>query len=81
MRCCEFHSYVLRAGCLGGDVEEFPTILDPGAQHTLLEQLAAFPFGQHDDGPDALEMAVQAARRVVCCDRPPEIIFVPSPNP
>jgi len=28
----------------------------------LLEQLRQFPMGKHDDGPDALEMAIQAAR-------------------
>lgn len=28
----------------------------------LLEQLRQFPHGKHDDGPDALEMAIQAAR-------------------
>jgi predicted phage terminase large subunit-like protein len=28
----------------------------------LLEQLRQFPLGKHDDGPDALEMAIQAAR-------------------
>lgn len=29
----------------------------------LLEQLRQFPLGAHDDGPDALEMAVEMARR------------------
>lgn len=29
----------------------------------LLEQLRAFPLGAHDDGPDALEMAVQVAQK------------------
>ena len=28
----------------------------------LLEQLRQFPHGAHDDGPDALEMAVEAGR-------------------
>jgi len=28
----------------------------------LLEQLRQFPLGKHDDGPDALEMAIQLAR-------------------
>ncbi len=32
-------------------------------QQLLLEQLRQFPLGAHDDGPDALEMAVQAAHR------------------
>jgi hypothetical protein len=27
-----------------------------------LEQLHQFPLGKHDDGPDALEMAIQVAR-------------------
>ncbi|MEL6311356.1 MAG: hypothetical protein AAFQ17_03155, partial [Pseudomonadota bacterium] len=32
-------------------------------RHTkLLEQLTAFPNGKFDDGPDALEMAVNVAR-------------------
>ena len=29
---------------------------------TLLDQLRQFPMAQHDDGPDALEMAVTVAR-------------------
>jgi len=29
----------------------------------LLEQLRHFPLGAHDDGPDALQMAVDAAQR------------------
>jgi len=29
----------------------------------LLEQLRAFPLGSHDDGPDALEMAVELANK------------------
>jgi len=36
----------------------------------LLEQLRQFPLGKHDDGPDALEMAIKVARynpgRVLC---------------
>lgn len=32
-------------------------------QHTVfMEQLRSFPLGKHDDGPDALEMAVYTAR-------------------
>jgi len=31
---------------------------------TLLDQLRQFPFAAHDDGPDALEMAVEASRYV-----------------
>lgn len=46
-------------------------------QHTLLGQLAAFPFGRHDDGPDALEMAVQAARGAGWDDRPGVIEILP----
>lgn len=33
-------------------------------QTRLLEQLEFFPKGDHDDGPDALEMAVDIARRL-----------------
>jgi phage terminase large subunit-like protein len=29
----------------------------------LLEQLRSFPGGKHDDGPDALEMAVTMANK------------------
>ncbi len=32
--------------------------------HALLDQLKQFPVGAHDDGPDALEMAVSTARRI-----------------
>ncbi len=35
----------------------------PGAK-LLVEQLAAFPLDKHDDGPDALEMAVRLLRHV-----------------
>ena len=36
-------------------------------KHTLLlEQLRFFPKGKHDDGPDALEMAVRAAEQGAC---------------
>lgn len=36
-------------------------------KHTqLLEQLRFFPKGKHDDGPDALEMAVRAAEQGGC---------------
>jgi predicted phage terminase large subunit-like protein len=31
----------------------------------LLEQLRQFPHGAHDDGPDALEMAIEAGRHAV----------------
>jgi predicted phage terminase large subunit-like protein len=35
-------------------------------QHQLLlEQLRAFPLGKHDDGPDALEMAVYTSNQMV----------------
>lgn len=30
--------------------------------HLLMDQLRQFPVGKHDDGPDALEMAVQISR-------------------
>ncbi len=32
-------------------------------QRTLLDQLRQFPMAAHDDGPDALQMAVETARR------------------
>ena len=31
----------------------------------LLGQLIQFPLGKHDDGPDALEMAMEASRQVL----------------
>ena len=46
-------------------------------QHTLLGQLAAFPFGRHDDGPDALEMAVQTVRVELWGDRLPVVEILP----
>lgn len=39
----------------------------PGAE-LLVEQLRDFPLGEHDDGPDALEMAIRLAERLL---RPP----------
>jgi predicted phage terminase large subunit-like protein len=35
-------------------------------QQLLLEQLRQYPLGAHDDGPDALHMAVEAARHPPC---------------
>jgi hypothetical protein len=32
--------------------------------HLLVEQLRDFPCGAHDDGPDALEMAIRLAEEV-----------------
>ena len=37
----------------------------PGTQ-LLVEQLQEFPIGDHDDGPDALEMAIRLASDVLC---------------
>lgn len=39
----------------------------------LLEQLRQFPLGDHDDGPDAMEMAATLASRGPRCDRPSSI--------
>ena len=47
--------------------------------HLLLDQLRQFPLAAHDDGPDALEMAVAASRRVR--DREPQsgvIMHIPA---
>lgn len=44
-------------------------------QTRLIEQMRQFPLGAHDDGPDALEMAVRATKRVV-----PRMFFV-GPDP
>lgn len=33
--------------------------------HKLVEQLEEFPFGEHDDGPDALEMAVRLGEELL----------------
>lgn len=41
------------------------TVLFSRKQTTLLEQLKYFPRGEHDDGPDALEMAIRAAEKRV----------------
>lgn len=37
----------------------------PGSQ-LLVEQLRTFPLGDHDDGPDALEMAIRLATELQC---------------
>ena len=53
-----------------------------GRHVMLMEQLRHFPLGAHDDGPDALEMAVSAAQqgprspgKVVRIPTPPLMIF------
>ena len=44
---------------------------------TLVDQLRQFPMGAHDDGPDALEMAVSAAKRgSISAD---EVTRIPNP--
>jgi predicted phage terminase large subunit-like protein len=35
----------------------------------LARQLREFPFGEHDDGPDALELAIRALTELVGCGR------------
>lgn len=35
----------------------------------LVEQLRDFPLGAHDDGPDALEMSIRLAEKIL---RPPD---------
>ncbi|MCH8824634.1 MAG: phage terminase large subunit [Planctomycetes bacterium] len=45
---------------------------------TLVDQLRQFPMGAHDDGPDALEMALSAAKRGSnSCDK---IVRIPNPT-
>ena len=41
-----------------------------GSTRLLVEQLQQFPLGDHDDGPDALEMAVRLASQML--DLPPD---------
>ena len=50
---------------------------------TLLEQLRLFPKAAHDDGPDALEMAVETSCRVVPTGamRPEDAIIPPDDSP
>jgi predicted phage terminase large subunit-like protein len=49
----------------------------PGAR-LMVEQLRDFPNGDHDDGPDALEMAVRLAGELLASSQEPEeIILVP----
>ena len=44
----------------------------------LLDQLRQFPLAVHDDGPDALEMAVTASRRLVIPKGKQEIyLYIP----
>jgi hypothetical protein len=45
------------------------TVLFSRKHTTLLDQLKYFPRGEHDDGPDALEMAIRGAES--------RIIFLP----
>jgi len=43
----------------------------PGT-HMLVEQLKMFPAGDHDDGPDALEMALRLAVDCLQAPRAPD---------
>ena len=43
----------------------------PGAR-LLVEQLRDFPLADHDDGPDALEMAVRLAAELLSSAPPPD---------
>lgn len=44
---------------------------------TLLEQLRQFPMAAHDDGPDALEMAISIGNRASSCEN--GIVCIPNP--
>ncbi|MEK7242485.1 MAG: phage terminase large subunit [Planctomycetota bacterium] len=57
-----FSDKVARVGSLSPLVES-GGILFRQDQKTLIDQLIQFPKGAHDDGPDALEMAVRMLRR------------------
>jgi predicted phage terminase large subunit-like protein len=46
---------------------------------TLLEQLRLFPKAAHDDGPDALEMAVAVSREIKRGLRPGDVMLLPRP--
>jgi hypothetical protein len=43
----------------------------PGTQ-LLLDQLRQFPTAEHDDGPDALEMALRLASEMLASSVPPD---------
>jgi hypothetical protein len=45
----------------------------------LLDQLRQFPLAAHDDGPDALEMAVHSSRQLIEYLRCPPVIMRPGP--
>jgi predicted phage terminase large subunit-like protein len=58
---------------LGSDMFRFR---DTPGTRLLLDQLGEFPRGQHDDGPDALEMAVRGLNGLaVGVDQDAEEVF------
>ncbi|MDI6761261.1 MAG: phage terminase large subunit, partial [Candidatus Brocadiaceae bacterium] len=57
-----FSDKVARVGSLSPLIES-GSILFRQDQKALIDQLIQFPRGAHDDGPDALEMAVRMLRR------------------
>ncbi len=57
-----FSDKVARVGSLSPLIES-GSILFREDQKALIDQLIQFPKGAHDDGPDALEMAVRMLRR------------------
>lgn len=69
----------LRIGRLGPYLSRhhFRFRITPGTQH-LVSQLKSFPFGDHDDGPDALEMCVRSINWLAQDAPPPEpdVLFV-----
>jgi predicted phage terminase large subunit-like protein len=54
----------IRIESLGPHVENGTIIFDP-RHNTLIEQLQFYPLTEHDDGPDALEMAFRIAYKKV----------------
>ena len=52
------------AGYSGVDLEEVATVRWFHRKHRqLLDQFTQFPLAKNDDGPDALEMAMQAVKK------------------
>jgi site-specific DNA recombinase len=47
------------------------SLVSPGTQ-LLLDQLRQFPTAEHDDGPDALEMALRLASEMLASSVPPD---------
>ena len=75
----------LNIGPIRGRIQSLQPLISSGTlrlsrrHNTLVDQLRYFPLGAHDDGPDALEMAVSAAGQGP--SEPVKVTLIRNPRP